>query len=141
LPGLLDILPPTAARETIEIRNSSLDIRGLDALELAALMRRYPEILAAASGKAPSPDAAVRGMEAAVAVIACALDKAGDTDTETEIASRLSLPERQMVFNRVMALTMPEGTAGRPFEPAAAGDDAASATGQATNRPGSPSPS
>lgn len=126
MPGLLDIAPPEIVRETVHIRGGTLELRGLSAAELAQLMHRFPEIGKATAGADMAADALVlRGAEATVAAIAAALDKLGDADTEAEIMRRLSLPERQQVFDMIMRLTMPPAAIGPFVEPAGgdAGDD------------------
>lgn len=125
--GLLDIAPPEARTETIDIRGTALTVRGLRNREWAALLSRFPHLRqrAGEGDEALDEDRALASLEAIPPVIAAGLGKIGDDKTEALIAERLSDEEQASVFAAVMRLTMP---APGPLAdaPAAAGEDAAS---------------
>lgn len=141
--GLLDIAPPEALTETIDIRGTPLTVRGLRNREWAALLNRFPHLRkrqgesdsAAANGI--DEDLALASLDAIAPVIAAGLGQCGDNKTEELIAERLSDLEQGRVFAVIMRLTLP---APSPLAdaPAAAGDESRPETATAYT-PGSSS--
>lgn len=126
--GLLDIAPPEARTETIDIRGTLLEVRGLRNREWAIVLNRFPQLRrregeegGGKPGGTVDEDSALASLDAIVPVIAAGLGKIGDRETEAQILERLSDEEQGRLFAAIMRLTLP---APGPLAdaPAAAGD-------------------
>lgn len=103
MPSILDIAPPEIAAETINIRGSALQVRGIRNREWAGLMRRFPELRKQAAGMLiPAEEMAVLSLELTPAAIALVLGQPEDV-----IDERFSDAEQVQIFNVIMRLTNP----------------------------------
>lgn len=105
--SLLDIAPE---RVSVVVHGHSLEVEGLTVGDLAALMRRFPELRQLFGG---ASDAALDGLAATVpglaaAVIASGLGHAGDEAHETQ-AAKLPAWAASELFGAIVRLTMPAG--------------------------------
>lgn len=132
--GLLDIAPPEARTEVIDIRGKALEVRGLRKREYVAVLHRFPSFRRPADEN--DFDAAVANLDIMAPIVAAGLGKIGDRETEANLLERLSDDELEQVFNTVMRLTLPSPS---PLAetPAAAGEESAN---QPPETPTPPSP-
>lgn len=130
MPGLFDIAPPEVATETLVIRGTELELRGVSVRELAILGQRYPWIIEASQASADGKPAAevalanrAKLLDSIPAFIAAALGHCGEAKYETGVTDRLSDSEQLQVFSIVSNLTYNASIPVRPSPPA--GENAA----------------
>lgn len=120
MPGILDIAPPEVTTETIDIRGTLIEVRGIRNRDWAGLLRRFPALRAQVFGiTIPDEEMAVSSIEVMPAVIAAGLVEKAD---EVAVVERLSDAEQSAVFATIMRLTMPPAPLAE--SPAPAGQDA-----------------
>lgn len=115
--SLLDIAPPDVATKEVPLPRvgKTLVLRGLDARDIATLMRRFPSFRLAAAGRQVSDDELMEvGMDATPVIIAMGLGSS-DPDTERLVLERLTIDEQAAALTAVMSLTNPD--APRPDAP------------------------
>lgn len=125
--SLLDIAPPEIATANVAIKRGDtiqiLTVKGLSSLDLARLMKRFPEFRKlAAPGAASDGELAEMGMETVPVVIAMGLGTP-DEDTERLVGERLSIEEQAELVTAIMELTNPPRAGG----PLAKADESKSA--------------
>lgn len=104
--SLLDIAP---AGRSVPIRGTDVAVTGVSAAGLAALLRRFPTLLAALSGGTLSAESlAEAAPEALAAVIAAGTGSPGDARAEA-VAATLSASEQLDLLSAVIEATMPQG--------------------------------
>lgn len=134
--GLLDIAPPEARTETIDIRGTALTVRGLRNREWAVILNRFPHLRRRegeeTQGGPLDEERALASLDAIPPVIAAGLGKIGDRETEAQIVERLSDEEQAKVFAAVMRLTLPDPV---PLAEAPAPAGAGSEPGATTTAP------
>lgn len=119
--SLLDIAPPDVATKEVPLPRvgKSLILRGLDARDIATLMRRFPQFRLASVGRQVSEEELMDvGMDATPVIIAMGL---GSSDPETEklVLERLTIDEQASALSAVMSLTNPDTPkADAPFKKA-----------------------
>ncbi len=92
--------------ETVMVRDTKLNLVGVELEDLGQIAYRFPEISKMITEGKFDPKALSR--QAMSAFVAVGLGKAGDEDAEKNIAA-LSLGERLGLFNAVFRLTSPGG--------------------------------
>lgn len=108
MPSLLDIAPPEVVAESVTIRGTEIEVRGLRNREWAALLKRFPELRKQAAGlMVPEEDMAVASIDIMPAVIAAGIIDRENAITEADIAERLTDAEMARVFGVIMLLTNP----------------------------------
>jgi hypothetical protein len=113
MPSLLDIAPPEIATERVTVRGVELEVRGLSALDIARVMKRFPDIRLQSVGKdVPAEDMLLTSLEATPAIIAAGLGQGGNQEIENQVAIRLSPDEQAALLDAIMTLTNPAGKSG-----------------------------
>ena len=119
MPSLLDIAPVEIASEVVSIRGTELTLRGLSALEIAKLLRRFEDLRLSAAGRlVDEADMLCTGLEASPAIIAAGLGNGGSIEIEKEVSDRLTPDEQKLCIDVIMRLTNPPEPAG-PSVPSA----------------------
>lgn len=108
--SLLDIAPATAR---VTVSGVDVDVFGLNAKALAAILRKFPEIALLFAGKEVTTEqwAAIAG-DAVVALIAAGTRHLGEEEWETKIAE-LTIEDQVTLLEAILGITMPKGI--RPF--------------------------
>jgi len=106
MPSLLDIAPPDIGAKEVEIRGTVLRVRGVAAVDWAALYARFPELRIMVGGGSEDIDR-LRAMMAQSALIAAGTGKPGDADEERAAMSNLSADERQSLIEDIIRLSLP----------------------------------
>jgi hypothetical protein len=106
MPSLLDIAPPDIGAKEVEIRGITLRVRGIAAVDWAALYARFPELRIMVGGGSEDIDR-IRAMAAQSALIAAGTGKPGDADVERAAMCNLSTDERQSLIEDIIRLSLP----------------------------------
>lgn len=108
MPSLLDVAPPEIATEIVDIAGTPIEVRGIDARGIAALMKRFPSLRRIAAGREDDEsldeDAAEANGKAQIAAIAAGLVEPVPEDV---IERNTNLAERAELFDAIMRLTNP----------------------------------
>lgn len=102
--GLLDIAPELAQ---VEVQGHQIEVHGITLGDIAALLRRFPELLELFRGGAID-GMAVAFPGLAAAVIAAGVGQMGD-EAQEAAAARLSAETQSKLFSAILKLTMPGG--------------------------------
>jgi hypothetical protein len=104
--GLLDIAPRV---ESVAVGGSAVDVYGVSASGIAALLSRFPELRMMMSGKDVGIERLMEmGGDVVAAIIAAGCGLPGNPDAEA-IAARLGIEEQADLLSAVLRLTMPGG--------------------------------
>lgn len=105
--GLIDIAP---AVKSVPIRGSDVDVFGVGAGAIAALLVRFPELKTMLQSRSLGDAAALMTLPDRIldAVIAAGLGGLGDADVERNVGN-LALGEKAELLAAVVTLTMPGG--------------------------------
>jgi len=106
MPSLVDIAPPEIGAKEVEIRGKVLRVRGIAAVDWAALYARFPELRIMVGGGSDDIDR-LRAMMAQSALIAAGTGDPGDPDAERAAMSNLSAEERQSLIEDIIRLSLP----------------------------------
>lgn len=136
--SLLDIAPPDVATTEVPLPRvgKTLVLRGLDARDIATLMRRFPAFRLASVGRQVTEEELMDvGMDATPVIIAMGLG-ASDPETERLVLERLTIDEQAAALSAIMKLTNPDAPApDAPFKGARRARGGASGRAQAGTSP------
>src|SRR6266550_2998561 len=103
---LLDIAPQNV---TVDIFGRSIEVQGLTLRDIAALLRRFPELRALFGGGEEAMDRVGAALpDLVAAVIAGGMGHLGDEGHE-QAAARLPADAQSQLFGAILKLTMPQG--------------------------------
>lgn len=108
MPSLLDIGELT---ETVEIRGKSLEVQGVSAADLVALLQDFPELRKLMTGNADADviqSLVAKLPDAVAAIIAIGTGTPGDAKVKKQ-AKRLAVGEQVDLLTRIWRLTFPRG--------------------------------
>lgn len=104
--SLVDI---ARAAETVSIRGQEVEVTGIGAGAIAALLARFPELRRMFSGREPALDQLLAmGGEIVNAIIAAGTGAAGDRDAEAA-ADGLNVEEQLALLEAILRATLPNG--------------------------------
>ena len=104
---LLDIAP-AAAVDVVMLGDGPVDVRRLGFNDIAALVMRFPTVLALLAGGDDTAATALMGSPGLAAIIAAGCGHIGDEKSEA-IAGSLSIEEQFKLLNAILRLTFPNG--------------------------------
>lgn len=108
--SLLDIAPSTTV---VNVRGTAVDVTGVSAIGLAALLRRFPALLHAIQGRAVLSVESLYdlGPEIVAAVIAAGTGRPGNEQAEA-VAASLGVSVQLELLSAILAETLPDGVEG-----------------------------
>lgn len=107
MPSLADVAPPELSTEEVDIRGTKLNVVGLSGEQWARFYAEFPELAAALSGQTGEPLWGVKELRAYSAVVAAALGRPGDEETEAMARNNLSREDLSSIVMTAIRLSHP----------------------------------
>lgn len=103
--SLTDIAP---ARTTVPVQGHTIEVNGITAKTIAALLERFPEVKLLMAGKQSTANLFELAPTAIAAIIAAGTGKPDDLDEE-QAAARLPIEDQANLIEAISKLTFPSG--------------------------------